>query len=179
MLESLFGVPFDGLLLILVSTVGVFATVITYTRIAGLRSFSKMSSFDFVMTVAVGSLVATVAVSRSSLLEGMTALAALYLLQVAIALLRRFSPFKQAVDNKPLLLMADGTMLRDNMRRSRVTEDDVKSKLRSANVRNLGSVRAVVLETTGDISVLHGPGELDLSLFEDVRDARRIGGGGA
>ncbi|OKI17062.1 hypothetical protein A6A08_07310 [Nocardiopsis sp. TSRI0078] len=71
LLESLFGVPFDRLLLILVSTVGIFATVLTYTRIAGLRSFSKMSSFDFAMTVAVGSLVATVAVAQVPLLEGM------------------------------------------------------------------------------------------------------------
>ncbi|MFD6949604.1 hypothetical protein A6A08_07350 [Nocardiopsis sp. TSRI0078] len=177
MLENLFAVPLSGLLLILVSTVGIFATVITYTRIAGLRSFSKMSSFDFAMTVAVGSLVATVAVAQVSLLEGMTALAVLYLLQVAIALLRRLAPFKQAVDNTPLLLMSEGTMLRDNMRRSRITEDDIKSKLRSSNVRSMDSVRAVVLETTGDISVLHGPGELDLSLFQDVQDARRIGKG--
>ncbi|PDP84521.1 hypothetical protein CQJ94_28050 [Glycomyces fuscus] len=177
MLESLFGTGLDRLLLILASTVGIFAAVITYTRIAGLRSFSKMSSFDFAMTVAVGSLVATVAVAQVSLVEGMAALAVLYLLQVAIALLRRFAPFKQAVDNTPLLLVSDGTMLRDNMRRSRITEDDLRSKLRAANVTSLGSVRAVVLETTGDLSVLHGPGEADPALFEDVRDARRLDGG--
>ncbi|WP_159942105.1 MULTISPECIES: DUF421 domain-containing protein [unclassified Nocardiopsis] len=174
MLESLFGVPLDRLLLVLLSTAGVFATVITYTRIAGLRSFSKMSSFDFAMTVAVGSLVASVAVAQTTLIEGVTALAVLYLLQVTIALLRRFSPFKQAVDNTPLLLVADGVMLRDNMRRSRITEDDLRSRLRGANVGSLDSVRAVVLETTGDVSVLHGQGTVDPALFRDVRGAHRI-----
>ncbi|MEY9214777.1 DUF421 domain-containing protein [Thermobifida halotolerans] len=176
MLDSLLLVPGSQLLLVLVSTIGIFVTVITYTRIAGLRSFSTMSSFDFAMTVAVGSLMATVAVAQVSLVEGMTALAVLYLTQVAVALLRRFSPFKSAVDNTPLLLMVDGTMLRENMRKARVTRDDIVSKLRSANVRDMESVRAVVLETTGDISVLHGPGQPDRDLFGDVRDGHRIGG---
>ncbi|MDT0330547.1 DUF421 domain-containing protein [Nocardiopsis lambiniae] len=171
MLESLFGVALDGLLLILFSAVGIFATVITYTRIAGLRSFSKMSSFDFAMTVAVGSLVATVAVAQVTLVEGMTALAVLYLLQVVIALLRRFSPFQRVVDNAPLLLMSEGTMLQDNMRRSRITEDDLRSTLRGADVGSMDSVRAVVLETTGDISVLRGR-EVDPWLLEGVRKGR-------
>ncbi|MDE3720385.1 DUF421 domain-containing protein [Nocardiopsis sp. N85] len=171
MLESLFGVALDRLSLILFSAVGIFATVITYTRIAGLRSFSKMSSFDFAMTVAVGSLVATVAVAQVTLVEGMTALAVLYLLQVVIALLRRFSPFQRVVDNAPLLLMSEGTMLQDNMRRSRITEDDLRSKLRSADVGSMDSVRAVVLETTGDISVLQGR-EVDPWLLEGVRKGR-------
>lgn len=161
-------------MLIFLSTVGIFITVITYTRIAGLRSFSKMSSFDFAMTVAVGSIIATIAVTQASLVEGMVALAGLYILQVIIAVLRRFNFMKQIVDNTPTLLMIDGKMLTQNMNRSRVTEKDILSKLREANVSNIDNVRAVVLETTGDISILHGDGKLDPRLFEGVKNSDLI-----
>lgn len=171
---DLFVATIDRLMLVFISSAAIFLTVITYTRIAGLRSFSKMSSFDFAMTVAVGSLIATVAVMQVSLMEGMTALAALYLLQVVIALMRRFTLFKRVIDNTPMLLMADGTMLESNMRKARVTEDDIRSKLRESNILDPASVRAVILETTGDISILSGDGRLDPSLLSGVIDRDKL-----
>lgn len=169
MLDKLFSASTDQVLLIIVATLGVFLTVITYTRVAGLRSFSKMSGFDFAMTIAVGSLMATVALTKAPLIQGMVALAVLYFIQVAIALLRKLSFFKNLVDNQPLLLMDGSRMLYDNMSKARVTETDITSKLREANVKDLSTVRAVVLETTGDISVLHGEGPIDPALLGNVR----------
>ena len=154
--------------LVVVSTLAIFAAVITYTRIAGLRSFSKMSGFDFASTVAVGSIMATVAVTSASLLNGLIGLAALYFGQVAIALLRRVTAFEQVVDNQPLLLMLGEQFLDDNLRRSRITRADIRAKLREANIADVAQVRAVVLETTGDVSVLHGETPLDPALLEGV-----------
>lgn len=150
------------------ATAGIFIAVITYTRIAGLRSFSKMSGFDFAMTIAVGSLMATTAVMQVSFIEGMVALAVLYMLQVIIALLRRQKLFKQIIDNQPTLLLRNGIFLHTNMQKARVTRSDILSKLREANVNNIKNVQAVILETTGDISVLHGRGVLDDTLLEGV-----------
>lgn len=140
-----------------VSAVGIYIAVILYTRLGGLRSFSKMSSFDFAMTVAVGSLVAsTVLTPNPALLQAAAALAALYVLQLGVAHLRVMAKFVgRAVDNQPVLLMVDGKMREDAMRRTAVTRDDLVAKLREANVLRLEQVRAVVMETTGDISVLH------------------------
>ena len=68
--------------LVALSTVAIFATVIALTRIVGLRSFSKMSSFDFAMTVAVGSVMASTATSpTTTLLNGMLGLAIFYLVR--------------------------------------------------------------------------------------------------
>ncbi len=143
--------------LAVVSTIAIFLAVITYTRIVGLRSFSKMSSFDFAMTVAVGSLMSAVGMGSSSLLTGLAVLATLYGVQVAIAFgRRRWSRFEGLVDNTPRLLMVGEELLEDAMRTARVTRSDVLAKLREANVTDLSQVHAVVLETTGDISVLHG-----------------------
>jgi len=157
---------------ILLTALGIYIALIVYTRLAGKRSFSKMSSFDFAMTVAIGSLIGSTVLSSSvSLLEGMIGMASVYLLQISAALLRRRSNrFKKLIDNSPMLLMDGTNILHENLEKARVAEGDLRSKLREANVLQLSQVRAVVFETTGDISVLHAGDDTDLEewLLKDV-----------
>lgn len=155
-MEKWFTTDWQALLAIIITATGIYLAVILFTRIAGKRSFSKMSSFDFAMTVAIGSMIATTVLSSSvSLWNGIVGLAAVYLLQISIALLRRFKIIKETVDNSPLLLMDGENILHKNLRKARVSEGDLRSKLREANVIKLEQVRAVIFETTGDISVMH------------------------
>lgn len=155
--------------LVLVSTIAIFAVVIAYVRMLGLRSFSKMSSFDFAMTIAVGTVIGSVAVSPSvTLINGAVALGALFLLQYGIARARRREAAEKLVDNTPRLLMIEDRFIEENLQAARVTRRDVLAKLRSHNVLDLTSVRAVVLETTGEISVLHGQKDLDPELLKGV-----------
>jgi uncharacterized membrane protein YcaP (DUF421 family) len=65
---------------------------------------------------------------------------------------------QKVVDNEPLLLMVGPRMIAENMSKTRVSEDDLWAKIREANVIDPAQLRAVVMETTGTISVLHGPG---------------------
>lgn len=157
--------------LVLLSAPIVYGALILLTRVNGLRSFAKMSAFDFATTVAVGTLLSsTIATGSPPLLQALTAFGVLFAMQYAVARLRlRSSGFRDAVDNAPLLLMRDGEMLPDNMASARITEVDLRSRLRAANVLGLSDVRAVVLETTGDVSVLRGEGPLDERLLEGVR----------
>ena len=156
--------------LVVVSALVIFACVILIARVVGLRSFSKMSSFDFVVTLATGSIVASVAASSTSLANGVLALIVLYAAQWSIAQMRRRSGWGQRlVDNKPIALMLEGEFIEDNLTAARVTEDDVRAKLRQNNVHRIEDVRAVVLETTGDVSVLHGDGPVDDVVMGDVR----------
>ncbi len=172
-MEKWFISPLDTLWALSLSALGIYVSLIIFTRLAGKRSFSKMSSFDFAMTVAVGSVLATTILSASvSLMQGITGLAALYLIQMGAAVMRRFAWFKQLIDNTPLLLMEGPQILHDNLRKAQVTEGDLRSKLREANVLQLDQVRAVVFETTGDISVLHSKDEqqeLESWLLKDVK----------
>lgn len=155
-MEKWFTAPAYTLLAIALTAIGIYISLIFFTRIAGKRSFSKMSSFDFAMTVAIGSLLATTILSSSvSLIQGICGLAIVYILQISAALMRRFKWFKQMIDNSPLLLMDGPKILRENLKKARVAESDLRAKLREANVIELKQVRAVVFETTGDISVLH------------------------
>lgn len=161
------------------SALGIYVALIVLTRLGGLRSFSKMSSFDFAMTVAVGSVIAsTVLTDSPPLLQAVAALTAIYVLQIGAAILRKKAGwFEHLVDNDPLVLMTRDGMIRANMRRAQVTENDIWAKLREANVIRIDEVRAVIMESTGDISVLHGPAdgeELEACLLTGVRDADRV-----
>lgn len=147
----------DGFLAIILTTIGIYVALVILTRISGKRSFSKMSSFDFAMTVAIGSVMATVIISKSvSLQYGISALAIIYAIQMLVAAARRTTFIQKIVDNQPTLLMKDGKLLETNLKTCKVTESDIKAKLREANVIQLSEVKAVIFESTGDISVLHG-----------------------
>lgn len=153
--------------------------ILLYTRVVGLRSLSKMSAADFVMTVAVGSLFAsTTSLAAPSLVIGLSALATLYAGQWGLAWLRRESQmFGKLVDNQPLLLMSRRQILEENLKRANVTRSDLFGKLREANALNYDQVLAVVFETTGDISVLHATdanARLEPDFFESVIDADRL-----
>ena len=133
--------------------------VVLLVRIVGLRSFSKMTSFDFVMTIAMGSLVGSAARSTTwtDYLQAVAAMASLFLVQWVTANLRNSSRWaSRVIQNQPVLLMRDGKVLEEALRATRVSRDSLFEKLRGANVLDMAKVRAVVLETTGDVSVLHG-----------------------
>ena len=174
------GSSWGVLAMVVVSAVGIYAAIIVYTRVVGLRSFSKMSSFDFAITVAFGSTMASVALFPSaSLANGVVALGILYLLQVVVGVLRRWSVVRSAVDNQPRVLMVGDEIQYDQMKAARVTESDLRAKLREANVIDPRQIRAVVMESTGDIAVLHadpdGP-DLDLGLLSGVHGVDRFPG---
>ncbi|SIS48584.1 Protein of unknown function [Zobellia uliginosa] len=171
-MEEWFKFSWDAIFAIGLSAVGIYAAVIIMTRICGKRSFSKMSSFDFAMTVAVGSIIATTILSKSvSLVDGIVGIVAVYLLQMGAALARRNDMVKKMMDNTPLLLMDGAIILEENLRKGRVAKSDLRAKLREANITELSEVKAVVFETTGDISVLHKEHQRPVEdfLLEDVQ----------
>lgn len=128
-------------------------------RGSGLRTFSKMTAFDFVATVAVGSLLATAinATEWPGFLQSTLGILFLLLAQRFLATLREDSPeAREAIDNSPRLLFSEGTFHRDTMTDCKVPESDLWAKMREANVLKLDEVHAIVLESTGDVSVIHG-----------------------
>ncbi|MCM8558060.1 DUF421 domain-containing protein [Sphingomicrobium sediminis] len=144
--------------------------VVINVRILGLRSFSKMTSFDFVMTVAVGSLLAGAAQASewTGFGQALIAVSGLFIVQFFVASIRKSSdPFENAIGNSPVLLMRDGVIDDEALRRTRVSRGDLIAKLREANVLDFSQVRAAILESTGDVSVLHGD-KLDEALLDNV-----------
>lgn len=155
-------------------TFGAVLWTLLLVRIVGLRSFSKMTAFDFVATIATGSLIAQ-AGTRSSWTDYFNALAAIagvFLIQWLLAKLRKVSPEAKALmKNQPVLLVENGRIIEDALDATRVSRDSIMEKVRQANVSSLADVKAAVLETTGDISIMH-QADFDPSLLNGVR---RIG----
>lgn len=150
------------------------AYVIVLTRIVGLRSFSKMTNFDFVITVASGTVLAGMgrATDWQGFIQAAVVMFALFAVQLFIARIRKTSDtFEDAIQNEPVLLMVDGRFCPKAMDETRVSRSDIIAKLREANAMSFDEVRAVILETTGDISVMHGD-HLDPAILEGVRDLR-------
>jgi uncharacterized membrane protein YcaP (DUF421 family) len=152
------------------------ALIVALTRLVGLRSFSKMTGFDFVSTVAIGSLLAAAVTAEGrDHVIALLALGAVFAVKWGLGRARRADGRARAlVDNAPLLLMEEGRFDDPALRRAGVTRDDVYAKLREANALDLARVHAVVLETTGDISVLHGATDSPLSP-EILSGVRRAG----
>jgi uncharacterized membrane protein YcaP (DUF421 family) len=146
----------DPLLQTLVGCLIIFVVVIILTRIVGLRAFAKFTAYDFAFTVAIGSIISSTLTSSTSLAHGSTAIAGLLLIMFLFSYLQRKSKsLSNAISNAPLLLMDGHTILHENLKFARIQEEQVIAKLREANVLNYDQVFAVILESTGDISVLH------------------------
>ena len=133
-----------------------YLALVLFLRVSGKRTLSKMNAFDLVVTVALGSTLATVLLSKSvALAEGVLALGLLVGSQYAVAwLCVRWSWARRAAKSEPTMLVHRGRLLGEALRRERVTEGEVRQALRSQGVGSLAGVEAVVLETDGSFSVV-------------------------
>lgn len=156
---------------IILSAIGL-AWVTLLIRVVGLRSLSKMTNFDFVMTVALGSVLAAAVTTDkwTTFAQCLAAMVGLFLAQWLVARLRKDSDtFEAVAQNDPVFLMRDGEFCENALKSTRVAKSDVIAKLREANCLHLSEVRAVILESTGDVSVLHGDA-IDDRLLDGVKD---------
>lgn len=135
-----------------------YLSLVAILRNSGKRTLTKLNAFDLVVTVALGSTLATVLLSKSvALAEGLLAMALLVFLQFAITWLAvRVSWVDGMIKSEPTLLVHNGLFLEQALRTQRVTRDEVLSALRSSGAGDLTVVDAVVLETDGSMSVLTG-----------------------
>jgi uncharacterized membrane protein YcaP (DUF421 family) len=149
----------QGLMRVLTTGTCAYLSLVLLLRISGKRTLSKLNAFDLIVTIALGSILATLLLSRDvPLLEGIAAFALLVCLQAAItALSVRSKRVSGWVKSEPTLLVFRGRILEAAMTRERVTFDEVLAALRASGVPSLEQAHAVVLETDGTLSVLQHP----------------------
>ena len=133
-----------------------YVAVVALLRISGKRTLSKFNMFDFVVTVAFGSVLASMLISRSvALAQGVTAFAVLIGLQLVVTYLSvRSERFQDVVKAQPTILYYRGTWHEDRMRRERVSREELLASARQSGTGGLDQVGALVLETDGTISVI-------------------------
>ena len=138
------------------STVLIYISVVVALRVGERRTLAEMSAFDFAVAVAIGSILGRVSTAREpSYIQGLAALVTLLVTHHVITFARARSPrVKRWVERPPRVLLRDGQVLTDALRREHLTEDDLMRKLREHDVHTLDEVELVVLEAKGGFSIL-------------------------
>ena len=153
-----FGASWATIAYVAASTTAIYCSALLAIRIAGRRTVARLSAFDIVITIALGSLMASTAASRDpSYAQGATALVTLLVLQVVAAGLRqRFALVRRLLDFAPCVVVRDGELrLPSTPLGPQMSEDELFSRLREQGVFNLDGVRVVIIEPTGGVSVEH------------------------
>ena len=144
------------------SGVVAYAALIVFLRVSGKRTLAKLNAFDLVITVTIGSTLASVLTSKTlPIADGVLALALLVALQfVVTSLTVRVPWFERMVKSRPAAIFRRGGFDAEAMARERVTKDEVLAGIRAAGVHDLDRVFMVVLETDGSLSVVTDAGTL-------------------
>tara|TARA_B110000211_G_scaffold23339_1_gene24086 strand:+ start:604 stop:1116 length:513 start_codon:yes stop_codon:yes gene_type:complete len=146
----------QGLVRVLIIGVLGYVALVFWLRISGKRTLSKWNVFDFIVTIALGSILASVIITKSvALLEGMLAFIVLIGLQYFITWLSvRSSKFASLIKAEPSLLLSNGEYCTAALKSQRVTKSEIRAAIRGAGILAIEDVAAVVLETDGSFSVL-------------------------
>lgn len=154
-------------------TILAYFTMIIILRISGKRTLSKMNAFDFIVTVALGSSLATVALSADMpLAKGILVFFLLIFLQYVLTWLSvRVKKLKRVMTSQPSLLLYKGKLLKDVLKEERITLEEIYVVLREKGINSLEEVDIIVLETTGELTVIPS---LEISRAESLQDVRNV-----
>ena len=150
----------DSVARVVVTGACAYAGLILVLRVTGKRTLAKMNAFDFAVTVAFGSTLATVLLSHDvPLADGLIAFALLAALQYAVSTLSvMWHPFKRLVRSDPKLLVENGRYLEEAMRVERLTAGEIDAAIRKHGSGRIEEVAALVLETDGSFSLIRDDG---------------------
>lgn len=163
-----------GLVRVLLVGTAAYVFLVVLLRLSGKRTLAKLNAFDLVVTVALGSTLATILLSGDvAWTEGVLALVLLVALQLVVAwTTTRWPASRQALTAAPSLLLWHGEVREDALREHRVSMGELRQAVRSGSSGDLSQVGAVVLESDGTLSVVPASSLGDASALADVAGAR-------
>jgi uncharacterized membrane protein YcaP (DUF421 family) len=134
----------------------VFVLIVVLLRVVGQQALAKMSGYDVVVTITLGSIVASVAVTKDvTVSEGLAALITLLVLQETMRWFQaRYLRAHHFVREPPRVLLWSGQLLENRLLANSVSADEIRAAVRRAGLRSLSDVQLVVLENDGQWSVI-------------------------
>lgn len=153
------------------NTVMAYLAAIVLFRVTGKRTLSQMNAFDFVITLALGSTLASMCLDRSiPLIDGLVVFTLLVSLQLVLTFLSvRVKFLKKAITSQPRLLVYKGEVLWPALKKERVTQEELNMAARRKGLDNIGDIDAIVMETTGKLTVIPRAGKGKTGTLIDVR----------
>lgn len=154
--KSVFFDSWQDLIQIAITVPILYLFIVLAIRIVGKRATSRMNNFDWVVTVAMGSIMAAgILRKETAILEALLAIALLLLLQwILTRSVLHNRRVQRLIKAAPTLLVAEGRFIEDAMRRERITKGEVMAALRGKGVHNLNEIRWVILEPDATFSVV-------------------------
>jgi uncharacterized membrane protein YcaP (DUF421 family) len=133
-----------------------FVFILLLTRIVGRRELSSLEPFDLILLVTIGDLVQQGVTQNDFSVTGMgLAIGTIAMLTVLISYLPwRFRALRPMLEGHPIILIEDGNVIERNVRRNRLTQEEIAAEARSQQIDSLEQIRWAVLETSGKISFI-------------------------
>lgn len=144
------------LLMTIIKCVGVYILAIFLTKIIGRKLISQMNFFDFIMGVSMGSIVAYSVVDKQFVAtSAITALILFCILTIVIGYLSLKSlKIRKIINSEPINLVENGNIIEKNMKKNKLTVNELMMKLREKSIFHLADVEFAIMETDGELSVL-------------------------
>ena len=141
---------------IVARTLIIYACLLLALRVAGKREIGQMATFDLVVILLISNAVQNAMVgSDVSVTGGLIAAGALISANYGVATARERMPLlREAVEGSPTVVVSEGKLLRQNVRREGLAEEEVLMAIREHGIDSIDEVRLAVLETDGSISVV-------------------------
>lgn len=143
-------------LLIILRCIVIYLFLLVALRLTGKRQLGQFTPFDFAILLIVSNAVQNAMIGPdTSLIGGMIGAATLFGLNYLLSVLSaRYNIFGRELLGVPTLLVDDGHLITENLRRERIDPDDVLMAMREHGVDSLASVKHAILETDGTISIV-------------------------
>lgn len=155
-MEKIFFDSWTSIIRSSVITILAYIFLVVCLRVSGKRTLSKMNAFDFVITIALGSCLATVALDKKiTLSDGCLVFFLLIFLQYVLTWLSvRYPRLRGVVTHSPTLLVYRGQVLQHALKKERVNIEELYMAARTKGISNLKEIDAIVMETTGSLTVI-------------------------
>jgi uncharacterized membrane protein YcaP (DUF421 family) len=133
-----------------------FLFILALTRVVGRRELSSMEPFDVILLVVIGDLVQQGVTQNDQSVTGVViVLSVMTLMTAGFAYVNfRFRRLRPLIEGRPVVLIEDGRLIDENVKRERLTIGEVHAEARLQQIDSLDSVRLAVLETSGRISFI-------------------------
>ena len=160
--------------IVMLSALGIYLTFLVLVRIFGVRVLSGWNGFDAVIIIMFGAVAGRVIIGHPpTLASGMVGLGTLMLLESVFGAVQSVTGIRH-INHKPRVIMAHGKFVVRHLKRSHLAPAEVYAALRKSGVSQLSQVQCVVLEATGQLSIVREGVEIDPQLLRGVVGADKV-----
>jgi uncharacterized membrane protein YcaP (DUF421 family) len=148
-----------------------YCILFLFIRISGKRTLSKLTAFDFVVSVTLGSTLSSMILAKVTLAEGAGALIVIILLQYLLAWgAKKSKVLEKAINSSPTLVFYQGKFLEDAMKKEVLTHEEIYAEIRKYRMLDVDQVEAVVMEINGELTVIKKSAGVTHSSLRDLEN---------